>query len=843
MSNFNPDEYLEEKKSNFDPDEYLNTSVINMPEEVFEGPALPPTKEQRMKNIEEGVAQLPGFAKSVASFGLNAGDYLIPGGIENFTKHLYDEDKSKEIARALELLSMSNKGSAALGAVAGSIRNPLNMAIGGFSNFLGHASELLPKGVNAAKYASKVLFPGAAYMAAMPGEQSATEMAGGAGVNALMHAFPAAGTAMMFGSQALPAILDSGKETDWKETALGALGGLGLSAVAPSVMPQSIKEKLMTSGQMKQPLEFLERGYKEIGEKIEPERRGEPIAFKPAAGAPYSDNLKSLYDNVDTVSIKTSPDIPVAEKTILLEELPKLGDVRFKSLREVKSNPVDLDKVLGLIDKLNKSKGIKEDALETLNKQIEVLEKTKPSKKYDPNNENISAYIIGRAMQTPYRHMQALANALSYRGKEKLAQNELEYYLKTLELNQDVKSGKLDKWLTDPEGESSQTEQIMRYFRDGQQLTNSQIEDLKLKGVKMYPNKKDLIAELAEARKKGLTNYKTDKKLYEEQKDILEQNRDKLKNQQFNPMTGKLENVPQSAMQLKIDLNSMKGESAFKKMTEMDLPKKDQAELYRQYRMNPDKMNREMEILKEKGLEDKDIAKLLANRTSYLDDFIYNEQKAERDAAYNEKVSAENERREAANRQKYEERVKRITERNEERTRKFNERVAAKEGKKAQKEALAAEIAEIEKKREAEIEPYMKILHDMYEGKRQLGIESPQTTRDKIVNNFPVLGEFPSYMKDILENLTKEGKLRNMSKDETYYRDLYGKGKVKERTGEITPQEKTMRLLAKLNLTEEELKQAMTMLGDIGISGEQPKEEDSLGSRTKRYIKSLLVKD
>ena len=94
----------------------------------------------------------------------------------------------------------------------------------------------------------------------------------------------------------------------------------------------------------------------------------------------------------------------------------------------------------------------------------------------------------------------------------------------------------------------------------------------------------------------------------------------------------------------------MKGESAFKKMTEMDLPKKDQAELYRQYRMNPDKMNREMEILKEKGLEDKDIAKLLANRTSYLDDFIYNEQKAERDAAYNEKVIAENERREAANR-------------------------------------------------------------------------------------------------------------------------------------------------------------------------------------------------
>ena len=84
----------------------------------------------------------------------------------------------------------NNKGSSALGGALGFTEAPATKAIQGASKFLGHASELLPYGAKAAKYLSEVVLPGSAYMAAMPGEQSNTEIAGGTAINALAHKYP-----------------------------------------------------------------------------------------------------------------------------------------------------------------------------------------------------------------------------------------------------------------------------------------------------------------------------------------------------------------------------------------------------------------------------------------------------------------------------------------------------------------------------------------------------------------------------------------------------------------------------------------------------------------------------
>jgi len=784
---FNPDEYLKKKPAveDFDPDAYLGKKS-----EEDEIPLEPIPKNKPIDTSY--VDQLSGNEKKTLAFFLNAGNMILPGGIEPWAERITDKKTADEIKAVLDKVQTTNKGSSALGGALGFTQAPTTKAIQGASKFLGHASELLPYGAKAAKYISEVVAPGAAYVAAMPGEQSNTEVAGGTLVNMLAHKYPWLVGGAIAGSQALPAITDTGKDTTFTENAVGALGGGILGALTGKNLPKG----WMSSESLKAPLERLEQGYKEIGEKIPENRRGTPELFKPSGRAPHSDETKSLFDKIDTINISASGELEAAEKNLLQKNLPELGDLRFKPLREVMQNPVELEKVLGLVDKLNKSKGIKEDALTSLNKQIELLSKTKPTPNYDPMNENISAFVVGRAMQTPYRHSQALTNALSYIGTDKLASRELETYKNLLEMNQDVKSGVLNKFLQSARDHGSEVPSITRYFQDGRPLTEKELAELQSQGVKLFASRDQLMNELKNLKGNGGSPNDSMK---QENLKLLQEMKEKMGMQSFDPDKGKFVADPNQIMPLKVDLRTMGEDSSFANLAKLTQDQDALSTIWRQFRNNPEKMNKVIDTLKSKNMSDDDVVKLLSTKTKYLDDYLKAEDKIAADTSENFKIQAKNE----ALRDKY------------------LEKMLNKQKKEESRQSLKDIKENIASRAESDAAPYRKILENMAEGKRQLGIETPDSVLGTAVKDFPVLGEVPRYLEKLGGLFTEKGQLKRLMQNEPYYRDMYQLGKNKE-TGTPDPDISNFSKIAdrvreEYNLNEEQMAQVMDMLANFGL--------------------------
>ena len=134
----------------------------------------------------------------------------------------------------------------------------------------------------------------------------------------------------------------------------------------------------------------------------------------------------------------------------------------------------------------------------------------------------------------------------------------------------------------------------------------------------------------------------------------------------------------------------------------------------------------------------------------------------------------------------------------------------------------------ISKRTESDSRPYLKILEDMAEGKRQLGIETPDSVLGELVKNFPIAGKVPSYMERVGSLMTNEGRLKRTMKNEPYFRDLYQLGKNKE-TGTPDPKLGTISKMADkfredYNLNDDQFAQVMQILGDFGLLKAADKE-------------------
>jgi len=416
------------------------------------------------KKDESPLNSLSDNQKSFLSFMLNAGDDIIPGGIANITEKIYDKDAAKEIQGALDKLRASNKKTSAVGSALGFIENPLNKIIGG----LGSKAVEAAGGNGLLKFFAKTA-PGAAYVAGAPGEHSDLDYASGAAMNLLAHTNPGLALGVGLGSQALPAMIDNGQAPNYKESLLGALLGGGAAYLGGKSLPLNMR----SAEALKMPLEKLEKTYLETGKEVPPEMRSvkESMYVSPstARGKQQStDFIKGINNEMVDLEVATNKDMSQTQKTAYKNLAQDIGELRNKTLSELQEpgNEHELDKVLNVVAEFNKHRGVSEDPMVTLNKEIDIRKNNLGENNTNGGDFTISNLILGRVRRTPYSTLKSFNksfqdfNTTDYKP-ENIPKDVWELYHKTLQGQADVEAGRLGKTLrTGDAGE----DQLVRYF-------------------------------------------------------------------------------------------------------------------------------------------------------------------------------------------------------------------------------------------------------------------------------------------------------------------------------------------------------------------------------------------
>lgn len=686
----------------------------------------------------------------------------LPSGLDA-AKQKYNESLNAKVAEQ-DKFSQENPLQSGVLAAGGQITSPINAVgkiggaitkIPGINKAPGLVKDILSAGVGGA--AQNTVF---AAGLADPEESANLGQAAamGAGLSVAGKFAPLATTA---GTLASMATDDKGPGMDTSTMVAGGLGlagdlltksKTGSSKIAQLLDPK--RKALASSAKMKAPLEKLEQGYFDIGEKVEPERRASEKLFSTPRGSPMSDELRHINDKIDDINIRSNTDLSKPEKEMLGNNLIEIADIKFKTLSEAYQDKSSFDKLLKVIDEQNRSRGIKEDAIESLNKQINLLKASNPNPSYNPMNENLSNVVIGRAMQTPYRHSQALATALTIGGVEKLSPREVGVYENLLKINQDIKAGQLNKWMQGAEEHGLQTPRVTRYFNGSQQISPDELASMQLAGVKVFPSHSDFLTYIE--RTKGeipasLSPNAADLKL-------LQNTKAEIQNKSFDPIKGKFVSSPQDLIDLQSNLRNLGEQSKWADLPNLTNNKDEMVNIYRNYKGSPDKFNQLVEEFSKDGMAPGDIVKLLSEKPNELNDYLNFKKSQTRAQLSMDKAEIKSKQRMDILAQK-----DFMAQDFANKTEDFNKRT----------EEFQAGLS-------AEAAPYEEALRNMSEGKRQLRMNAPESIPMRIAKGIPGVDESLKGINQFKDIFTKEGQLKRFSANEEYYRDLYQKGKIVE---------------------------------------------------------------
>lgn len=671
------------------------------------------------------------------------------------------EQARDESRKAYDKAREDNPKSYLAGELGGAVFSPVNKLFAP----IGAGVSALKKAMDLEKYSkllnmAKVATTGAAQgaVAGLGYGDGAKDVATGAGISSVLsgaaHVAPLS-TAAGLGIYAL----NNGNMSDISYPEIAALGlgsvadiltktpqGRGaLSSLKNGLAARANNKEIKKSYEMMKPLERLESAYEETGSAVPKARRKDEKMYYQS---PMSDSMRDIYAAIDDITIQSNDALSAAEKNILSSEMSSMGDLRHKTLGEVLANNDEKKRIFKTIDELNKSRGVKEDAQVTIDKQIEAAKMGDEG--INPFNEKISSFLVGRMMKPSYSHAQPLATAMAYANKMgTLGERETATYENLLRMNQEVKAGILNKWFQSVDSEGAISDDVTRYFRGKNQLSPDDVHHLEQKGVQMFPSKKDLMSELKNkvAQSKSINQ---NPELIND-RDLLRELRDKLEGKSFDPAKGQFLNASQNLTDMKIDLRNMGQDSNYARLPEMQIKDDVLEDILAKYKGNPEKINETIDLLSSAGFTKEEQIKALSNKNKNLDylirDIKSNKAKLERDAAFNEKLDL---------------------------------RASEKRRKEAEKAMINSQMEEAKKSilqdRNDQISSYQQRLFDINEGKRQISMDRPDSRGKMAIDMVPGSSFVGNSFKKISDFLSKRD-IKNLSKNEEYYRDLYAQGK------------------------------------------------------------------
>lgn len=753
---FNPDEYIKSKQSDeFNPDEYIKnkgSEEFNPDSYLNEKPKLETKPPSTI--TKENLDKMPKWQQWLLTntlAGLNSSSYgqLNLGGEQGkqLTTLLNKEHPIANVAGQLEgfIDSPFTKGITLPGKLIPKvIQNAPQLAK------VAKFAEESPKLMTVLKYLTRA-GEGAAMVGAQKGDQGLGQLATGAGFNALATKAP-----WLAGGLGIGAAIANTSDNPTTERYAPIVGG-GLGALAqyltktPSLGsglgPAMDRIQLNKAAAMKSPIENLENSYQSIGENTPPELRHEPSLYKPTNGAPMTDKLKNAYDSLEQIKLNANSDLTDAEKNILGNKLKEIPEIKYKTLGEVQENPIELDKVLKIIDDMNKSRGIKEDAMKTLNDQIQTLRENRGDT-YNPSKETISNFLIGRQMQPAFTHSQRLSTALTKTGgAEVLPEKFKDFYSKLLEMNEGVRAGNLNKWMQP--SENGEVAPITRYFNGANEILPADLNKMQQSGTQLFPNKQALVGEI---QKLNGNNQNVPLTENTQQLGLLKNIKGDIQNKSFDPNQGKFVPVPQDVLNTKIDLRNLGEKSNWAPLAELTNNPKQYQEILANYKSNPKKMETTIRALQEDGLPNDQIIKLLGTKTSYLDEYLKNR-------ASNSKVADQNNMADVYNQ-------------------KLAERTQQAQSTLDSKQQLNDLKGNLKDRVQTESEPHIQMLQNMAEGQKQSAIKAPEPWYSKAITELPLIKDAWKYIKGIPSEWTEKGKLQNAAQNEPYYRQQYAKGNI-----------------------------------------------------------------
>lgn len=549
---------------------------------------------------------------------------------------------------------------------------------------------------------------------------------------------------------------DDAKNTNTDELAAlgitGLIAGLGKSKkgidltnkLATALMNNKSKMSIKAQ-KMMNPLENYEQEIEKIGERTPIEQKGDPVRYK---GSPMTDKVKKIYREIEEENLKQNDGLSSGDKSSVRNQLDRLGELRYVPIQTAMSDKDTREKVLKTIEEINKIRGVRENAITTYNKQIETL-LSQSNGAYSPAEDSVSSFIVARMFKPAYSHAEPMRTALAYGDSVSPIDPRASKMRELSEsLSSDVKAGILNKWYQPIKENNAITEDVNRYFNKSKQVPQETIEEI------MSGPQSNWIKTAKE-----IENEKT--KLNFDKSKQLEDLKEKINEIKSN----KKELINSSGLdEARIDFENLGDKSRFKKLFELfgdndnDLRK-----AFSLYKNNTKKLENNFQAFISRDVPIDEAKKLLLSGDKNSDRIaneIINTNKKEADQL---RINTAKE-----NLLKFKE---------EQNNKLLQEQLANKES--------SEKINNLESR-----------LYNMYEGKRQLGIQEPIGTIGKITKyaaNVTGVGDLLDKFSDLYSQGGTNSAIK-VNKNLPYYRQKYGEGKtimndISKGVYDITPEQ------------------------------------------------------
>lgn len=456
---------------------------------------LSPAEPKKEKSFLDNALETAG------DFGVSGADEYAYGYGSKVLPYIMPIDekdipsKQNEFEERLKLAKERSPVASTIGQLGGFVASPVTRLLGAGLGGESKLAKMLADTGSLSKSASlralaKTLgftlpaIEGSAMVAAHEGKHTPIEIAGGGALNKAISISPKLAGGALVGSTIADVAGDKYAPNTGKLPAiiggiLGALTGKGSSVTLNAINRRRDPELL------KKPLEFLENKYEEIGSKVPPEARGPDRSYAVPDWKMQSEKVRGIRKGIEDLQIKGMEDLPVTSKEAYQKASDYLGDMRHESFNDIKDQPEKMDKLLLSIKAINESRGNNQDPRKTLDNFMAQRKAANDNAGYDPANDTLSDIIIGKIRQTPIRHLRAFNNVFSETRNMKelnpdaIPNDIIDLYGKSLIAEEDVDSGRLNKWLREADKAGEETPAYTRLFdpqKPWQKLSNEQAQ-------------------------------------------------------------------------------------------------------------------------------------------------------------------------------------------------------------------------------------------------------------------------------------------------------------------------------------------------------------------------------
>lgn len=441
--------------------------------------------------------------ETVSDMGIGALDeatYGYAADIAPYVLPLNDTKKVKqELSDRLKVADERSPVASTIGKIGGFAMSPATMLLGGALGAESKLASLLKDtGALAKSPALRALAKtlgfalpaaeGSVMVAAHEGEHTPIEIAAGGAMNAGFNKLPNVVKGGIIGATMGDLASRSYLPNAGILPALAGAAGGALTGKGGSMLLNAINAK-RDPAKLKEPLEYLEAQYEELGRNIPSEMRGPNKVYKVPNWELQSKKVRDIKGEIEDLRIKDLElsDVPQKSRDAYSKTSQYLGDIKHDSLREVLGDPDRLEKFLTALRAMNQAAGTEEDSMITLNRIIQQKKLLSDKAEYDPLDDSVSDIIIGKIRQTPIRHIKAFNNVFSESRRLKdlnpdsIPNDVLEMYGKTLQAEQDVRTGRLNKWLRDADKAGIDTPDYARLFdpeHPSKMLTDAQAKKM-----------------------------------------------------------------------------------------------------------------------------------------------------------------------------------------------------------------------------------------------------------------------------------------------------------------------------------------------------------------------------